>query len=207
MRSARLSSGPAIQRRTLILGCLFSDVGKTGPKDASVEDQRLIVEMFSVEGIPDDTMPVVRFIETHFPDAPARLARFRALGLDPAMSMREFWNLHSGWTLAIVESAGVPEEAVVAAATHHLLDNVNPEAIVGDGDRFSREFGENVRFDRAEKLIILLDKYDAVRRRGHLPHAGAIAWLRERIAKSPRARGDAEIEALLSVVDEVLADP
>jgi hypothetical protein len=192
------------ERRTITLGCLLSDVGKTGPRNASPDEQRLIVEMFAVEGVPDDTMPVSRFLETYFDDAAERVARFRGLGLDPAMTMREFWNLHSGWTLAILESARAPADAVAACATHHLLDGVNPEGVVSEGGRFSRDFGGNVRFDRAEKVVILLDKYDAVRRRGRRSHAGAIEWLRERIANNPRVRSDAEIQSLISVIDEVL---
>ena len=197
----------AIEKQTVVLGCLFSDIGKTGPEHGSAEDQQLIAEMFAVEGVPNDTISVEEFIRTYFPnDAGPRLGRFRALGLDPSITIRAFWNLHTGWTLSILEKAGVPREAVAAAATHHLLDNVNPESIVGEDGRFSRDFGENATFDRAEKLIILLDKYDAVRRRGGRSHGQAIEWLRERIAKSPRSKGDPEVAALLDVVDTVLGN-
>lgn len=195
-----------IERQTIVLACLFSDIGKSGPERADADAQRLIVEMFAVEGVVDDTMPVAVFLRTYFPDDfEARVERFERLGLDPAMSIRQFWNLHSGWTLAIVESAGLPPEAVAAAATHHLLDGVNPQAIVAEDGRFTRQFGENVGFDRAEKLVIVLDKYDAVRRRGRLTHEQTIAWLRERVEKNPRFRGDAELETLIGDVDRVLA--
>lgn len=191
------------EQRVIALGCLLSDVGKSGPAGATAEDQRLIVEMFAVEGVTDSAMPVRRFIHTYFPDdAEARIARFSSLGLDPAMSIREFWNLHSGWTLSLTKASGVPSEVVAAAASHHLLDGVNPESIVREDGRFSRDFGENTRFDRVEKLVILLDKYDAVRRRGRRTHDDAIAWLRARIESQPRV--DAEAEELLTVVDEVL---
>ncbi len=191
------------EQRIVSLGCLLSDVGKSGPAGASAEDQRLIVEMFAVEDVPDNAMPVRRFIRTYFPDdAEARITRFCSLGLDPAMSIREFWNLHSGWTLSITNASGVPSEVVAAAASHHLLDGVNPESIVREDGRFSRDFGDNKRFDRAEKLVILLDKYDAVRRRGQRTHDDAIAWLRARLDGQPHV--DAEAEELLTVVDEVL---
>jgi len=194
-----------LEERIVVVGCLLSDIGKTGPAYAEIEDQRMIVEMFAVEGVPDDTISVARFLETYFPsDARTRVDRFAALMLDPAMTIRQFWNLHSSWTFAIVEAAAVPPEVAVAAATHHFIDEVNPEAIVGEDDRFSREFGENEKFDRAEKLIILLDKYDAVRRRGRRPHDEAITWLRQRIEKSSRYRRDTEIATLLSVLDMAL---
>lgn len=198
----------ALERRTVVLACLFSDIGKTGPVGAGEDDRRLVVEMFSVEGVRDEAQPVSRFLRTHFPrDGEQRVARFAGLGLDPEMSMREFWNLHSGWTLAVAEDSGLPPEAVVAAATHHLLEDVNPQDIVGDDHRFTRDFGDNRTFDRAEKLVIVLDKYDAVRRRGGRTHEEAIAWLRDRIADNPRFRGDPELETLIADVDVVLTTP
>jgi hypothetical protein len=190
------------ERRIVVLGCLFSDIGKTGPADADSDGQRLIVEMFGVEGVRDDKLPVADFLRTHFaPDAAERIARFAALGLDPNMPMRAFWNLHSAWTLQILEAGGVPSEVVAAAATHHLLDDVNPEAIVAEDQRFTRAFGSNATFDRAEKLVIVLDKYDALRRRGRRSHDEAIAWLRDRIDKNPRFRDDPEFGALIGDVD------
>lgn len=195
----------ALERQTVVLGCLFSDIGKTGPAGAAIEDARLVAEAFAVENVRDDTQSVATFLRTHFPaDAEHRLARFAALGIAPSTTMREFWNLHSGWTLAIAEGSGVPKEACAAAASHHLLENVNPDSIVDDDDRFVRDFGANHAFDRAEKLIIVLDKYDAAVRRGGRTHDHAIAWLRERIAKNARFRDDEELATLVADVDEVL---
>lgn len=194
-----------LEQRTVILGALLSDIGKTGPEHASATEQRLVVEMFAVEGVPHDTIRVEEFFATYFPaDAEERIARFRGMGLDPTMTIRQFWNLHSGWTLAIAEAAGVPAEAVAAAATHHYFDDVNPEDIVREDGRFSRDFGQNVQFDRPEKLIIVLDKYDALRRRGHRTHDEAIAWLKERLVNHPRARDDHELGPLVAAVDAVL---
>ncbi len=195
-----------LERQTVVLACLFSDVGKTGPEHADAEGRRLIVEMFSVENVGDDNQPISSFFRSYFPsDADRRVARFVALGLDPSMTLRQFWNLHSGWTLAIADAAGVPPEAVVAAATHHLLDDVNPRAIVSDDHHFTRRFGENATFDRAEKLVIILDKYDAVKRRGGRTHAQAVAWLRDRIANNPRFHDDVELATLVADVEFVLA--
>lgn len=120
--------------------------------------------------------------------------------------MRHFWNLHTAWTLEIIDGAGVPAEAVAAAASHHMLDNINPDAIVGADDRFTRRFGANTCFDRAEKLVIVLDKYDALRRRGRLSHAEAIAWLIERLAKNERFRGDRELTTLIADINAVAED-
>jgi hypothetical protein len=194
-----------LERRTIVLATLFSDIGKTGPLQADDAGQRLIAEMFAVENVKDDKQTVDAFLRAHFPaDAADRIARFHALGLDSSISLRQFWNLHSGWTLAIAEAAGIPLEAVAAAATHHLLDDVNPDAIVDSRNRFTRAFGDNPTFDRAEKLVIILDKYDAARRRGHLTHEGAIGWLRDRIAKNPRFSADQELLDLVTDVEVAL---
>ena len=199
-----LSFSP-MEKRTVVLGSLFSDIGKTGPVDADVAGRQLIVDMFAVENVKDDKQPITAFLRVNFPaDAEERIARFTSLGLDPTMTLRHFWNLHSAWTLSIAEAAGIPGEAVAAAASHHLIDDVNPQGIVGADDHFTRRFGENATFDRAEKLVIILDKYDAARRRGGHDHAGAIAWVRDRIAKSVRFRDDAELEELLTDLDHAL---
>lgn len=198
----------ALERRIVILACLFSDIGKSGPEHADADARRLVAEMFAIENVRDDTQRVDSLLETHFPgDAEARIARFAALGLDPSMSVRQFWNLHSDWTLAITEASGLPPEAIAAAASHHLLDDVNPRAIVGEDDRFRRGFGENTVFDRTEKLVIVLDKYDAARRRGGRTHDEAMSWLRDRISRSARFRDDPELRTLVDVVDVVLDAP
>lgn len=193
------------EQRIVVLGCLFSDIGKTGPVHADASGQRLITEMFAVEGVRDEAQPVTSFLAAHFPeDGEDRVRRFSALGLEPRMSLREFWNLHSGWTLQIVEAAGIPAEAIPAAASHHLLDNVNPDALVASDRRFSRPFGENSAFDRAEKLIILLDKYDALRRRGRRSHEAAIEWLRARVERHSVFRTDVEFLTLIADLDVAL---
>lgn len=193
-----------VERRIVVLGCLFSDIGKTGPAHANAEGQRLIVEMFAVEDVRDDQQPVAEFLRTYFPDAEERTRLFTMLGLSPQMSLREFWNLHSSWTLQIVEAGGVPPEAIAAAATHHLLDDVNPDRIVASDRRFTRSFGDNAGFDRAEKLIILLDKYDALRRRGGRTHEQAMAWLRELLENNARFRGDVEFSTLIADLEAAL---
>lgn len=194
-----------LERQTIVLACLFSDIGKTGPAGADADARKLVAEAFAIDNVGDDTQPVQDFLRVYFAgDAEDRVARLRAMGLDPTMSVRQFWNLHTGWTLEIAEAAGLPLEAVAAAATHHRLEDINPQAIVGDDDRFTRRFGENATFDRAEKLVIVLDKYDAVTRRGRRTHEEAITWLRDRLARSVRYRDDPEFRELLADIDAVL---
>ncbi len=188
----------AIERRTVVLASLFSDIGKTGPNHADVSGRRLIAEMFAVENVPDGGISVARFFQLYFAtDAGDRASRFRALGLDPAMRMRDFWNLHSVWTLQILQGDGVPRRVVFAAAAHHLIENINPHELLAKDERTRGYFDADAPFDRTVKLVIVLDKYDAARRRGQRSHADAIAWLRQLVASHPRFAHDHELFGLI----------
>jgi hypothetical protein len=194
----------ALEKRIVVIGTIFSDIGKSGPAGATLDGQQLVAEMFGVECIMDEGTSVMRFFELYFPtDAAERARRFGGLGLDAAMTMRAFWNLHSAWTLHVLQGDGVPMEAVLAAATHHILENVNPDSLVAADGRFTRHFGEHARFERPEKLVILLDKYDAARRRGCCTHHQAIVSLRETIARNHRFSGDPGFLELIEDLDRV----
>ena len=198
----------ALERRIVVIGTLFSDVGKSGPAEAAPDGQLLVAEMFAVEHVIDERTSVARFFEVYFPtDAARRARRFGALGLDAGMTMRGFWNLHSAWTLHILQGDGVPMEAVPAAATHHILENVNPDSLVAADGRFTKYFGKHASFERPEKLVILLDKYDAALRRGRRTHCQAIALLRDVIARNHRFGGDHEFLELIEDLDDVMKLP
>lgn len=193
-----------LEQRIVIVGSLFADIGKTGPLQADAAGQELIVEMFSVEGVRDDQQSVSQFFASYFPkDASERERLFVSLGLDPRMPMRAFWNLHAAWTLEIAQHSGLPEETIAAAASHHLLEDINPSQIVSDDGSFAMDFGDNLGFDRAEKLVILLDKYDALMRRGRRNHQEAITWLRDLLSRHRQFRDDPEFATLLNDLDVV----
>jgi hypothetical protein len=194
-----------LERRTVVIGTLFSDIGKSGPVHANELGRQLVAQMYAVENVIAEQTPVAQFFRTHFPaDAAERIQRFRGLALDPQMSMREFWNLHSVWTLQILKGDGVPPGAVIAAAAHHLLENINPLAIIANDARFQEYFATGAMFARPEKLVILLDKYDAARRRGKRSHDGAIAWLRQLIRNHPRFCADQDFFTLIDGLDAVV---
>jgi hypothetical protein len=198
----------ALERRIVVIGTLFSDVGKSGPAEAALDGQQLVAEMFAVECAIDERTSVARFFQVYFPaDADKRARRFGALGLDPGMTMRTLWNLHSAWTLHILQGDGVPMEAVPAAAAHHILENVNPDSLIAEDGRFTKYFGKHASFERPEKLVILLDKYDAALRRGRRTHDKAVAFLREVIARNQRFCGDHEFLELIEDLDEVMKVP
>ncbi len=177
------------------IASLLTDSGKTGPKDATPEQIHFIASIYDIEA-PIKPHPgavtLEQFLQEHF----ARslndvLDTARSLQLKPSMTMREFFDLHAGWSYDIMKSSvdkgGIPAEAALAAATHHILEDVNP------GDIFDRETGAfqahgiDRQIGKVEMWVILMDKYDACRRRGKKNHAEAIAWLTDFVEK-PRGK-------------------
>ncbi|OGN03199.1 MAG: hypothetical protein A2651_02200 [Candidatus Yanofskybacteria bacterium RIFCSPHIGHO2_01_FULL_42_12] len=196
------------EQRTVLVGTIFTDIGKTGPRNATLEQETIILDIYNVENLiaPEKTS-LLEFIHNNFPeDGEERLSAIEAIdGISRNMTMREFYNLHPRWTLEIVSGDGVPPEAVAAAATHHMLEGINPEEIVDKDGRFTKYFGDNMFFDRAEKLIIILDKYDAFRRRGGKEHKKAIELVKDKIESNPNFTGDKEFEELLNNLDTMIS--
>ena len=190
-----------------MVGTIFTDIGKTGPRNATPEQEEVISNIYAIETIIDlKKTTLEQFVRDNFPeDADNRLATLKEIKVEGNMTMREFFNLHSRWTLEIISGDGVSPEAVAAAATHHLLEGVNPEEIVGKDGRFTRYFGNNVSFDRAERLIILLDKYDAFRRRGKKDHKEAIELLKKVVKSNFDFAGDKEFENLIDSLDATIS--
>jgi len=191
-----------LEKRIVTVGTMFSDIGKTGPKSANEAQQELIVQMYGIENVEDPKMPVSNFITKYFPDyVQEKIDLFTSLGLDSQMTMRTFWDLHVFWTLEIITGDGVPPEAVAAAASHHFIQGLNPQGIVNEGGSYEDKFGANSSFDRAEKLIILLDKYDAYRRRGRKNNRDAVIGLKGDVARSQEFANDAEFKELIEIIE------
>ncbi|KKR13832.1 MAG: hypothetical protein UT43_C0034G0005 [Parcubacteria group bacterium GW2011_GWC1_39_29] len=194
------------EERAVVIGTMFSDIGKTGFRTANIDQQKLIVAIYSIDskdwGGGEDKLSVVKYLEKYFPEDYVEKVRiYVSTGLDPEMVMRKFWDMHAEWTLQIISGDGVPPEAVVAAASHHFIQGINPEGIIGNDGRFTRYFGENLSFDRVEKLICVLDVYDAFRRRSHMSHDQAITALRKKVDLSESFSGDKGFHELIDVVD------
>ena len=195
------------EQRTVLIGTMFTDIGKTGPRNATPEQENLILDIYGIKNIIDPKkITLEQFVNDNFPeDAASRLTTLKEMGVEGDITMREFYNLHAKWTLETISGDGVPPEAVAVAATHHMLEGINPEEIVGKDGRFTKYFGDNLFFDRAEKLIILLDKYDAFRRRGKKEHKEAIELVRNKIRSNPNFTKDKEFEELLTNLDAMLS--
>lgn len=192
-------------------GTLLSDVGKTGPKDALPDQAELVTKMFTIDNVADPNHRTVEELLREeyaraYPtdDVAAQLQAFQAMGLPLTMTIRQFYNKHAEWTSEIINHDGIGSEVVAVASLHHILEGVNPEGFFQEDGTLSNA-GENLRFDRPEKLVILLDKYDAARQRAKKTHEEAIQYLRDYIVKSGRFGDDEEFQNLITLLDQALA--
>ncbi len=186
-------------------GIVFADIGKTGPVGTSPEDQRNLMEMFNVEGLPTGQITVEEFIETYIAPEKKEACRKTLLkiGFPPPdkTTMTDFWNAHGKWMWEILKNDSlIPKEFTPGAIFHQILERVNEDLL--DGERLKGDFGGNDKFDRAEMLVILIDKYNACHNRSKIPHSKTIEILKIQVAKSAYA-GNEKFLHLINLLDEV----
>lgn len=211
-----------LEQATAVIGTIFSDIGKTGPANATPDQQELIAEIFGEDNVFEPSQTTVKqFFKRYFPERASEfINRFQTIQdvievddennpghkklikvwLDSGITMRQFFDMHTKWTLDIINHDGVPPEGVAAAATHHFAQGINPEGIIGKDNTFKDGFGENKKFDLAEKLVAVMDQYDARRRRAGLEHKEAVAGVKTYVEKSS-FKGDSESAELIDVLE------
>jgi hypothetical protein len=200
------------EQQIVRIGTLFTDIGKTGPRAASAEQARWVARMFAVENNPPEEVqaPVARFLKNHFPDeAQTAAAELEAIGVSvDGLTMRDFYNLHTTWTRELLTDSGVPADAIPAAAAHHRLRGDDPGHLFLEGsDAYAQQAGHNVAYDRPEKLVSILDMYDAYCRRGGLDHRAAMERLEGWLQKTwdGRYAQDPEIREIMADLDAAMA--
>lgn len=199
------------EKRIVKIGTIFTDVGKSGPRDATEEQSNLIARMYAKENIPaEDVKGSVRnFLNKYFSSHGKEMEIFTSMGLDPdKLTMRDFYNLHSTWTLEIITGDGIPEETVPAAACHHHLRGDNPGNILDSHDRYRKKFGKNFSYNKPEKLVNILDLYDAYRKRSGKSHEETIKILHEIIGtvQDSRYAHDPEFIEIIDDLEAAAAD-
>ncbi|QQS26655.1 hypothetical protein IPM44_02930 [bacterium] len=197
------------EKHIVRVGTLLTDIGKTGPPEASMEQAQLFVDIYALENLPTEVLmdSLNSFFMVYFPQrAESFKAVFDSLGIDCAISLREFYDLHTEWTLKLlINAAGIPREPIAGAVSHHRMRDDNPDGIFDEGsDVYNQKynFGENSAYDRAEKLINILDIYDALCRRSGLSHIVAMSTLRE-IAKHASGGRYAQDPEILEILDDL----
>lgn len=170
--------------QTVRQASIFTDIGKTGPREASKNELELISRLYAIDtilpgGPARHTLAAFLLLE---PSLAARqeehVETLTKMGLSGSMDMRTFFNEHAKWTYDLVkDDPALTQEVKISSALHHLLEGVIPEHIAQfDGERYlipslRKEVGER------ELWVMILDKYQAAVRRGHKTHEQAIAYL------------------------------
>ncbi len=205
------------EKRRVKIGTLFSDIGKTGPVHASTEEGRLILAMFNIHNVPKEEhgRPVTDFLAKHFsPDTVSSWKQFAARhDFDDDLTLRQFWDLHTHWTFDLLNQsdAGIPREAIPGAVLHHALRGIDTEQLLDENTgELQGDFGRVKRFGQPEKLVILLDLYDAYRNRGaqgksRPSHADTMAYLQDMVEKNKTYAHDADFAELLQGMQEAFS--
>lgn len=183
------------------LATMLTDIGKTGPAEATPEQRQFIAEIYSIrDNFNIHATTLTDFFVRFFPGREEEMkGKARDLRLDAdVINMREFFNLHVGWTLGILREFGLPIGPTLTASTHHLLEHQNPEGIIDISKGKFQRFGIDRPLDQREVWVILLDKYDAAITRGKKTHAQAVEFLRSMVMhpKSDRPFANKTLEAL-----------
>ncbi|MDP3963946.1 MAG: hypothetical protein Q8Q39_05650 [bacterium] len=195
------------EMRRIIQAIPLADIGKTGPVDATKEQQTLITKLYAIRnigvGFKTSVADIIQNNAKEFGNNEEAIECFRSLGLSPEMSMGAFWRLHVQWTLDIIKNDGIPADTVATAAMHHAVEGDNPDLILNPDGTYKEPFGENTEFNREEKLVIILDKYRAFLDRMQLAHHVAIRRIYEMLEVS-RFANDKEFFQLLEDVSKAL---
>lgn len=192
------------QRREASIASLLHDIGKSGPAQATPEQQMTIIGLFSAEDLKDPRQKVEDAIRMAFGGkADGMISTLGFAGVEPSMTMREFYDLHASWTKEILEanSDGVSERVRIIAATHHIDRGINPYDIpeeevpmeslaIGAAEYYIEAF--------EKRILMAVDKYQAAVRRSGADHEKAIS-----VVKNILGKKYANDEIMLAVLDAI----
>lgn len=179
------------------------DVGKTGPLNASEASREAIIKLFTVKNIPKPaTVSVAQAADIHIEgDTKEFLQHLWEAGVKTSEKMPNFWNKHARWTHEILlkyldVSNPAHRQIIKIASSHHYLEKQNPARLRLDKpDQTPAELKDNFLI----KLLILLDKYQAMRARGKQPSAMAKENMSAKIA-GPEIR-DPNLPTMQKILD------
>jgi hypothetical protein len=136
-------------------------------------------------------------------EAESLLNNLKACSVDPEMTMRQFWDKHAVWTHDIMEKypTGLNEHVRVIAASHHLDRGINPYSStpVSPEQGIIKTAGDEAD-DLSTRILMVVDKYQAARRRSRFNHEDAIKWVRNNLAEF---RKDELLNRVIDAVDEL----
>lgn len=181
---------PELGKEQMILATLLHDVGKSGPKEATSEEQELIVSLFdprhyraiAEKGERVEDMPILHAIrESDLENSVQHkvVEYLRKLGVDiEGETMIDFWRRHADWTydiLKVSKDDKIDERLAAMAASHHILDGKNPAGLNTEDIPQEAKAIETIE---TYEVLTLVDKFQAFVKRSGLSHNEAIKVLR-----------------------------
>lgn len=184
-----------LEKEKMILATLLHDVGKSGPKEATTEEQKLIVTLFDPthyerivaagKNVAEETILRALHDSDLEDGAQRKIAKYlNSLGIDiSSEKMIDFWRRHADWTYDILkdlEDEKLDNRLAVMAASHHILDGKNPAGI--NLEQIPEE-ARTIEIIETYEVLTIVDKFQAFIKRSGLDHATAIKILRSIILK------------------------
>ncbi|MBI5077125.1 hypothetical protein HZB94_01970 [Candidatus Falkowbacteria bacterium] len=195
----------------LRLASLLHDVGKSGPAEATDDEQRAFVDLFNLD-FNEEQYPVGarKLAARELPLSVALMIKARegAMSLARAKEVLELiesavkrqerprpetninadsamlkvWSAHVYWTDAVLRRAKIDARIVEISASHHLLDGQDPENVgLENADQSIASLELADKYQAFRVRLILADQYQAFRKRSAKSHAETIAILRKKI--------------------------
>lgn len=184
--------------QSITQGITLSDIGKRGPLEANREQSDFVTSVFKIHNLKQNPSEITlaNFSHDYLKDFLTPIDRtmiiesLQPYGITANMSMRQFYNLHTAWSVEILQKENtvkdsVSEKVIRMVARHHTLDGVK----VIDGE-----------LTLEDKIVIVLDQYDACRKRGGKTHKEAMGYIKKKIQKG-KFKTDPEFKALLAVLE------
>lgn len=213
----------------LRVASLLHDIGKSGPVEANMDEQKAFVDLFNLDfdkrayetadgpRIPTE-LPLKTALEIKVQEgalstlraeeilslvlvASKRQADVRSqTKLHPKMKMGEFWSAHVYWTDQILQAEAINKQIREVAVSHHLLDGHDPARLgVENVDKRIASLELADKYQAFRVRLILADKYQALRKRSVLTHEQTITILQKMIREKLAGK-----ESALAVYEKVL---
>lgn len=193
------------QKQDGLLAAFLHDIGKSGPLSADLVRQLCIIKLFSLKNL-NPKQSVGETVRIHFPDDYEQITEgLLMMGIREDSTMRNFWDKHVWWTHDILSKYPevIGDKVNLIASSHHINVGINPCMVPEDEIPYESEvIGalENYIDFLEERILMVVDKYQAVLVRGQVSHDGAMDYLKTTFQMHKK---DTLINLIMEVVDEL----